>query len=155
MTDSPTDTSTRIRWGWFAACILLGSAGILIGMVVAPPEDRSGYLAGVLGGVGTTLLLVGVVLLLERRIIDSAVKVVRDAAEEARIRSDRVMREQVHDLEDRITDLWATTETAEEVARKQEETSRMAHEFTERVVNEYTGEPELNGPDPDQGDARR
>jgi len=41
------------------------------------------------------------VLLPERRIIDSAVKVVRDAADEARARSDEAMREQVSDLEAR------------------------------------------------------
>lgn len=143
MTDSPTEARPRIRWGWFVACILLGSAGILLGLLVAPADDRWGYLAGVLGGVGTTLFLVGIVLLLERRIIDSAVKVVRDAAEEARARSDEAMREQVSDLEARITGLWATTtETAREAAQKQAATSRMAREFTERVVHEYTGEPE-------------
>ena len=146
MTDSPTEAAPRIRWGWFVTCILLGSAGILLGLLLSPPADRWGYLAGVLGGVGTTLLLVGIVLLLERRIIDTAVRVARDAADHARARSDEVLREQVRDLEDRIADLWASsTETAEDAARKQEQTGRMADEFTERVVNEYLGEPE---PDP-------
>lgn len=143
MTDSPTATRLRIRWGWFVACVLVGAAGILAGLLIAPPADRPAYVAGVLGGVGTTLLLVGVVLLLERRIVDTAVRVVRDAAEEARIRSDRVVREQVRDLEDRIADLWATsTETAEEAVRKQEQTHRMTDEFTRRVVDEYTGDDE-------------
>ncbi|MFK4835266.1 hypothetical protein ACI3KY_06010 [Microbacterium sp. ZW T2_14] len=155
MTDSVTEATPRIRWGWFVACILLGSAGIVLGLLLAPPAERWGYLAGVLGGVGTTLLLVGIVLLLERRIIDGAVKVVRDAAEEARIRSDRVMRTQVRDLENRITDLWATTATPEDVARKQQETSRMAHEFTERLVSDYTGEPEHTVADPHQDDPPR
>ena len=41
------------------------------------------YLAGVLANAGTTLLLVGIVVLLERRIVDNAVRKFRKAAEEA------------------------------------------------------------------------
>jgi hypothetical protein len=149
MTESPTAATPRIRWGWFVSCILLGAAGILFGLLLSPPAERWGYVAGVLGGVGTTLLLVGIVLLLERRIIDTAVRVARDAADHARARSDEVLREQVRDLEGRIADLWASsTETAEDAARKQEQTGRMAEEFTERVVNEYLGEPEQERTDP-------
>lgn len=133
----------RIRWGWFLGCIVLGLAGILTGLVIAPVADRSSYLAGVLGGVGTTLLLVGIVVLLERRIIDTAVKVVRGAAEEARIRSDLEMRAQVRDLEDRLTRLWSTeTATPEEAARKREQTRRMTDEFKEWVVDETTAQDE-------------
>ena len=40
----------------------------------------------VLANVGTTLLLVGIVVLLERRIVDNAVRKFRNAAEEARAR---------------------------------------------------------------------
>ena len=84
VSETPTPTTrARIRWGWFVGCILLGLAAILLGSFVAPAGARQDYLAGVLANVGTTLLLVGVVLLLERRIIDSAVKVVRSANEQA------------------------------------------------------------------------
>lgn len=141
MTESPTDAQPRIRWGWFTACIVAGSTLIVLGLLAAPGADRAAYLAGVLGGVGTTLFLVGIVLLLERRIIDTATRVVRDAAEEARVRSDASVREQVRDLEERIAGLWATsTETAEEAVRKQDETHRMTDEFARRVVDEYAGE---------------
>lgn len=156
MTDSPTAATPRIRWGWFVSCILLGSAGILFGLLLSPPADRWGYLAGVLGGVGTTLLLVGIVVLLERRIIDTAVRVARDAADHARARSDEVLREQVRDLEDRIANLWASsTDTAEEAARKQEQTGRMTDEFTERVVNEYLADPDPEGAEPGPHGAQR
>ena len=141
MTEPATPTRLRIRWGWFLGCILLGAAGILVGLLVAPSADRPAYIAGVLGSVGTTLLLVGIVLLLERRIVDTAVRVVRDAAEQARLRSDEVVRAQVRDLEDRIADVWATsTESVAEAARKQAETRRMADEFVSRVVDDYTDE---------------
>ena len=141
MTEPATPTRVRIRWGWFLGCILLGAAGILVGLLVAPSADRPAYIAGVLGSVGTTLLLVGIVLLLERRIVDTAVRVVRDAAEQARLRSDEVLRAQVRDLEDRIADVWATsTESVAEAARKQAETRRMADEFVSRVVDDYTDE---------------
>src|SRR5512145_1915199 len=134
-TETPT-TRFRIRWGWFVGCIVLGLASILVGLLVAPAADRTAYLAGVLGAVGTTLLLVGVVVLLERRIVDTAVRAVRDAAEEARIRTDDAVRAQVRDLEDRLADLWATTATPEEAARKERETRRMTDEFARRVADE-------------------
>ena len=141
MTEPATPTRLRIRWGWFLGCILLGAAGILVGLLVAPSADRPAYIAGVLGSVGTTLLFVGIVLLLERRIVDTAVRVVRDATEQARLRSDEVLRAQVRDLEDRIADVWATsTESVAEAARKQAETRRMADEFVSRVVDDYTDE---------------
>lgn len=139
-TETPTTTRIRIRWGWFVGCIVLGLVSILIGLLLAPAADRTAYLAGVLGAVGTTLLLVGVVVLLERRIVDTAVRAVRDAAEEARIRTDDAVRAQVRDLEDRLADLWATTETPEEAHRKEAQTRRMTEEFTRRVVDEYEGD---------------
>ena len=139
-TETPTATRIRIRWGWFVGCIVLGLVSILVGLLLAPAADRIAYLAGVLGAVGTTLLLVGVVVLLERRIVDTAVRAVRDAAEEARIRTDDAVRAQVRDLEDRLADLWATTETPEEAVRKEAQTRRMTEEFTRRVVDEYEGE---------------
>lgn len=139
-TETPTTTRIRIRWGWFVGCIVLGLVSILIGLLLAPAADRTAYLAGVLGAVGTTLLLVGVVVLLERRIVDTAVRAVRDAAEEARLRTDDAVRAQVRDLEDRLADLWATTATPEGAHRKEAQTRRMTEEFTKRVVDEYEGD---------------
>jgi hypothetical protein len=136
MAGEPTPPRFRIRWGWFLGCILLGLGGILLGLLIAPIPDKTTYLASVLGGVGTTLLLIGIVVLLERRIVDTAVKVVRDANEEARIRTNAEVRAQARDLEGRVAELWATA-TPEDMAAKEEETRRMADEFTKRVVDEY------------------
>jgi len=122
----------RIRWGWFAGCIVLGLAAIVSGWLVS---TNQGYLAGVLANIGTTLLLVGVVVLLERRIIDSAVHVVRSANE----RSNEALRRQVRDLDDRIASIWEST-GADDVPRKKAETTRLTDEFTRRVVDEATGE---------------
>lgn len=122
----------RIRWGWFIGCIVLGLAAIAIGWLVAPVV---GYLAGVLANVGTTLLLVGIVVLLERRIIDNAVRVVRSANE----RSNEALRVQIRDLEDRLATVWESS-TAEDVARRKAETTRLTDEFTKRIVDEATGE---------------
>lgn len=130
-------TRVRIRWGWFVGCILLGLLGILAGMALAPDANKAGYVSGVLGGVGTTLLLIGVVVLLERRIVDTAARVLRNAAEEAQERADREMRSQIDDLEARLANLWRTeTTTAEDAARRQEMTRRLTDEFTKRVVDE-------------------
>jgi hypothetical protein len=130
-------TRVRIRWGWFVGCILLGLLGILAGMALAPDANKAGYVSGVLGGVGTTLLLIGVVVLLERRIVDTAARVFRNAAEEAQERADREMRSQINDLEARLAKLWTTeTTTAEDAARRQEMTRRLTDEFTKRVVDE-------------------
>jgi len=143
MSDTPADpapppTSLRIRWGWFFLCIVLGLAAITVGWLFVSSDNRLGYVSGVLGNVGTTLLLVGIVVLLERRIVDTAVKVVRNAAEEARVRTNEEVRAQVRDLEDRLAGVWKTA-TPEDAA---EQTHRMTDEFTKRVVDEYTGEGE-------------
>ena len=76
----------RIRWGWFLGCIASGIVAIIVGWFLAAPAGRTNYLPGVLANVGTTLLLVGIVVLLERRIVDNAVRKFRNAAEEARAR---------------------------------------------------------------------
>jgi hypothetical protein len=89
------------------------------------------YLGSVLANVGTTLLLVGIVLLLERRIIDTAVRVVRRANE----RSNEAIRAQIKELDDRLAAEWKTA-TAENVAAKVAETSRLTDEFTKRIVDE-------------------
>ena len=54
--------------------------------VVLRRAGRSHELLRVLANVGTTLLLVGIVVLLEQRIVDNAVRKFRNAAEEARAR---------------------------------------------------------------------
>ena len=131
-TQTPT-TRARIRWGWFLGCIVLGLAAILLGSFVAPIGARQDYIAGVLANVGTTLLLVGVVLLLERRIIDSAVRVVRSANE----KTNEAIRVQIQDLEDRLAAEWEGA-TAENVAAKKAETTRLTDEFTQRIVDEAT-----------------
>jgi hypothetical protein len=51
-----------VRWGWIIGCIMLGLAGIAAGLLLVP--DRTTYVANVLAGIGTTLLLVGIVVLL-------------------------------------------------------------------------------------------
>ena len=129
---APAATRFRIRWGWFIGCIVLGLAAILIGWLVAP---ALGYLAGVLANVGTTLLLVGIVVLLERRIIDNAVRVVRSANEQA----NEALRVQIRDLDDRLAAVWQSA-TAEDVAKRNAETIRLTDEFTQRIVDEATGE---------------
>jgi c-di-AMP phosphodiesterase-like protein len=142
MSESPTPTPARfrIRWGWFVACIVLGLTAILLGMLVAPSAALPSYLAGVLANVGTTLLLVGIVVLLERRIIDNAVRVVRRANEQA----NEALRAQIQDLDDRIAAEWENA-TAENIAEKTAETKRLADEFTKRVVDETTrGESSAN-----------
>lgn len=131
MIESPTPTRFRIRWGWFVGCIVLGLAAVTIGWFVAPAAASLGYLAGVLANVGTTLLLVGIVVLLERRIIDNAVRVVRTANEQA----NEALRAQVQDLDDRIAAEWESA-TAENVAEKTAETVRLADEFTKRIVDD-------------------
>jgi len=128
MSETPEPTRFRIRWGWFVGCIALGLIAILIGWFVASADD---YLAGVLADIGATLLLVGIVVLLERRIIDSAVRVVRRANEQA----NEAIRTQIKDLDDRIAAEWESA-TVENIAEKQAETMRLADEFTKRIVDE-------------------
>ncbi|MFB6612149.1 hypothetical protein ACFCVO_17635 [Agromyces sp. NPDC056379] len=136
VTDAALPPGIRIRWGWFLACIVLGLAAIVAGWFLVSPESRLGYVGGVFAGVGTTLLLVGIVVLLERRIVDTAARVVRDAAKEARIKTNEEVRAQIRDFEDRVAGIWetATPESAAEATR------RMSDEFTERVVGAYAGD---------------
>lgn len=124
----------RIRWGWFLGCIVLGLAAIITGWFLVSPESRLGYAGGVFAGIGTTLLLVGIVVLLERRIIGTAVRVVQDATKEARIRADEEVRAQIRDLEHRVAGLWESA-PPEDAA---EQTRTMIDEFTRRVADAYT-----------------
>ena len=131
MSETPAPTRFRIRWGWFVGCIVLGVAAIMLGLSVAPTAARVGYLAGVLANVGTTLLLVGIVVLLERRIIDTAVRLVRTANEQ----TNEAIRVQIQDLENRLAAEWESA-TAENVGAKKAETMRLTDEFTKRIVDE-------------------
>ena len=72
----------------------------------AVDANRTGYVAGVLANVGTTLLLVGIVVLLERRIVDTAVRAVRNAHDEARRAARDDFDAQMRDLEERIRTSW-------------------------------------------------
>jgi len=131
VSEPATPTRFRIRWGWFVGCIVLGLAGVTIGWFLAPPDARRGYLAGVIANVGTTLLLVGIVVLLERRIIVSAARVVRAANEKA----NEAIRVQIQEFEDRVAAEWASA-TAENLAEKHAETTRLTDEFSQRIVDE-------------------
>lgn len=135
MSETPTPARFRIRWGWFVACIVLGLTAIMLGWFVTPAAARLSYFDAVLANVGSTLLLVGFVVLLERRIIDSAVRVVRTANEQ----TNEAIRAQVQDLKERVAAEWEST-TAEEVAAKKAETIRLTNEFTKRIVDEANRE---------------
>ena len=128
----------RIRWGWIIGCIVLGFAGIAAGFVLVGPADRRGYVASVLAGVGTTLLLVGIVVLLERRIIDTAAKAVRRAVDAERQASDARMERLVVDLNDRLSAEWARTDAADVAAMKRR-TAELTDETVQRIVDEANG----------------
>ena len=109
-----------------------GLVAIVVGWFVTAPAGRMSYLAEVLAGIGTTLLLVGIVVLLERRIVDSAVRKFRNAAEEARARMRTDFRVEVQDFTDRVSAEWAAA-SPEDVAAMKERTKRLSKE----LVPEY------------------
>jgi hypothetical protein len=125
----------RIRWGWIIGCIMLGLAGIASGFLLVAPPDRTAYVASVLAGVGTTLLLVGIVVLLERRIVDTAAKAVRRVVDAERKASDARIERLVTDLEDRLSAEWAGTDAANVDAMKRR-TAELTDETIERIVDE-------------------
>ena len=125
----------RIRWGWFLGCIALGLVAIVIGWFLAAPGGRANYLAGVLVNVGTTLLLVGILVLLERRIVDNAVRKFRNAAEEARARMRDDFRSEVQDFTDRVNAEWAAV-SPEDVEAKKERTKRLSQELADNYSKE-------------------
>jgi 4-amino-4-deoxy-L-arabinose transferase-like glycosyltransferase len=129
----------RVRWGWIIGCIVLGLAGIAAGFLLAAPSDRTAYVASVLAGVGTTLLLVGFVVILERRIVDTTTKVVQRAVDAQRQASDERIEQMVQDFEDRMSAEWARTDPATMEATKLR-TSELTGEMVERVVEEATGQ---------------
>jgi hypothetical protein len=120
----------RIRWGWFLGCIASGVVAIVVGWSVTAAAGRMNYLAGVLANAGTTLLLVGIVVLLERRIVDNAVRRFRNAAEEARARMRDDLRIKVQDFTDRVSAEWAAA-SPEDVDAMKERTTRLSKELTD------------------------
>ena len=125
----------RIRWGWFLGCIASGLAAIVVGWFLAAPAGRMNYLPGVLANVGTTLLLVGIVVLLERRIVDNAVRKFRDAADEARANVRDDFRIQVQDFTDRVNAEWAAA-SPEDVEAMKERTKRLSKELADNYSKE-------------------
>ena len=122
-----------VRWGWIIGCIMLGLAGIAAGFLLVP--DRTTYVANVLAGIGTTLLLVGIVVLLERRIVGTAAKAVRRAVDAEREASDARIDRLVGDLEDRLSAEWARTDAADVDAMKRR-TAEITDETVERIADE-------------------
>ena len=120
----------HIRWGWFLGCIAAGLVAIVIGWFVAAPAGRINYLTGLLLNVGTTLLLLGIVVLLERRIVDNAVRKFRNAAEEARGRMRDDFRIQVQDFSDRVSAEWAAA-SPEDIDAMKERTKRLSEELAD------------------------
>jgi hypothetical protein len=117
----------RIRWAWIAVCIVLGLVAIAAGRAIVPDAGLTAYAAGVLANVGTTLLLVGIVVLLERQIVDMAVRAVRHANDEARRAARDDLDTQIRDLEERIRTSWESADEAE--AR------RMTDEYSRRITD--------------------
>jgi hypothetical protein len=122
-----------VRWGWIIGCIMLGLSGIAAGLLLVP--DRTTYVANVLAGIGTTLLLVGIVVLLERRIVGTAAKAVRRAVDAEREASDARIDRLVGDLEDRLSAEWARTDAADVDAMKRR-TAELTDDTVERIVDE-------------------
>jgi 4-amino-4-deoxy-L-arabinose transferase-like glycosyltransferase len=125
----------RIRWGWFLGCIASGVVAIAVGWLLAAPAGRTNYLPGVLANVGTTLLFVGIVVLLERRIVDNAVRKFRNAAEEARARIRDDFRIEVQNFTDRVNAEWAAA-SPEDVDAMKERTKRLSKELADNYVDE-------------------
>jgi hypothetical protein len=125
----------RIRWGWFLGCIASGLVAIVVGWFVTAPTGHMNYLAGILANPGTTLLLVSIVVLLERRIVDNAVRKFRNAAEEARARIRDDFRIEVQDFTDRVNAEWAAA-SPEDVDAMKERTKRLSKELADNYVDE-------------------
>ena len=108
---------------------------IVVGWFVTAPAGHMNYLAGILANAGTSLLLVGIVVLLERRIVDNAVRKFRNAAEEARARMRDDFRIQVQDFTDRVNAEWAAA-SPEDVDAMKERTKRLSKELADNYVDE-------------------
>jgi hypothetical protein len=133
----------HIRWGWFLGCIASGLVAIVVGWFLVAPAGRMSYLAGLLLNIGTTLLLLGIVVLLERRIVDNAVRKFRNAAEEARTRMRDDFRTDVQDFKDRVSAEWAAA-SPEDVDAMKERTKRLSQEladnYSRELADSYTDE---------------
>jgi hypothetical protein len=129
------ESEVRIRWGWIIGCIMLGVSMIATGFLVVAPADRTAYVASVLAGVGTTLLLVGFVVLLERQIVDTAARAVRRVVDAEREASDARIDRLVNDLKDRVSAEWDRPDAADVDAMKRR-TSELTVETTKRIVDE-------------------
>ena len=125
----------NIRWAWIVGCAVLGLAAIAAGRAIVSDAARTGYVAGVLGNVGTTLLLVGIVVLLERRIVDTAVRAVRNANDEARRAAREDFDAHMRDLEERIRTGWASGSVDAEA-----EARRISDEYSRRIVEAEGGD---------------
>ena len=140
MTEPTTSNPrVRVRWSWIVGCIVLGLAAIAGGFLLVAPPDRTTYVASVLAGVGTTLLLVGFVVLLERRIVDTTARVVQRAVDAQRQASDARIERMVQDFEDRMSAEWARTDPATMEDTKLR-TAELTGEMVERVVEDATGQ---------------
>ena len=74
--------------------------------------------------------LAAIVVLLERRIVDNAVKKFRNAAEEARAKIRDDFRIQVHDFTDRVNVEWAAA-SREDVDAMKERTKRLSNKLAD------------------------
>lgn len=128
---------SRVRWGWITGCILLGLSAIMVGFLLVARADRAGYVGSVFANIGTTLLLVGIVVLLERRIVDTAASAVRRAVDAGREASDARIERMVADLEDRISAEWARTDGADVDAMKRR-TAALTDQAVAQIVEEAT-----------------
>lgn len=125
-------TRPRIRWGWILGCIVLGLTAIAAGFLLLDPSARRGYVASVLAGVGTTLLLVGIVVLLERRIVDTAAKAVRRVVDAERQARDARIKQLTSELEERLTAEWASAGPEDVEAR----TAELTRQTVDRIEDE-------------------
>jgi hypothetical protein len=128
----------RIRWGWIIGCVVLGLAAIAGGFLLVASPDRTAHVASVLAGVGTRLLLVGIVVLLERRIVKTAATAVRRAVNAEREASDARIERLVGDLEDRLSAEWARSGAADVDAVKRR-TAELTDETVQRIVGRSEG----------------
>jgi hypothetical protein len=148
----PRPSGFRIRWGWFLGCIASGLVAIVVGWFLTAPAARRGYAADVLAGVGTTLLLVGIVVLLERRIVASAVRKFRNAADETRAKIREDFRLKVQEFTDRVNADWAAA-SPEEVEVLKERTARLSKGLADSYVDATLETYDVDET-PDRGDGR-
>ncbi|HEY7812919.1 MAG TPA: hypothetical protein VIC62_06745, partial [Nakamurella sp.] len=94
------------------------------------------------------LLLVGFVVLLERRIIDTTAKVVQRAVDAERQASDERIDRMVGDFEDRMATEWARFHPADAEAVRRR-SAQLPDEMVDQVVDEATGYAKNSRPSPE------